>query len=83
MSKIAQERDDDEDAVENNGEPRIDRSPKKSEEDLIDEIALQLPNIPIQYLNDNRETNWRERLNKAVRSRFFPLLRLVFTSLYM
>lgn len=50
------------------GDPQIDKSPRKSEEDLIDKISEQLPNIPIHYLNENRETNWKGRKDKSVRN---------------
>ena len=46
-------------------EPAIDKSPKKPEKDLVQELANQLPNLPLVYLHENKGKNWHIKGNKT------------------
>ena len=38
-------------------EPAIDKSPKKTEAEVVMKLANQLPNLPLAYLHANKGTN--------------------------
>lgn len=46
-------------------EPAIDKSPKRAEKDVVQELATQLPNLPLVYLHENKGKNWHYKGNKT------------------
>lgn len=53
-------------------EPAIDRSPKRDEKAVVEELAAQLPNLPLVYLHENKGKNWHYKGNKTCAK--FPTL---------
>ena len=45
------------------GHPKLDRS-HMSEEEMLDILELELQNVPVRFLDENRETNYKGRHNK-------------------
>ena len=62
-------------------EPAIDRSPKKQERDLVEELQGKLPNLPLVYLHENKGKDWHLRDNKTC-AKFPRLFDLHISNLY-
>lgn len=46
-------------------EPRVDKSPKKPERELVQDLQRQLPNLPLVYLHDNKNNKHLYYKNKT------------------
>eukprot|EP00095_Tigriopus_kingsejongensis_P007169 snap_masked-scaffold211_size255937-processed-gene-1.13 protein:Tk07169 transcript:snap_masked-scaffold211_size255937-processed-gene-1.13-mRNA-1 annotation:"PREDICTED: uncharacterized protein LOC103506484" len=62
-------------------EPAIDRSPKRAEKEVVEELAAQLPNLPLVYLHENKGKNWHYKGNKTC-AKFPTLYDLHINNLY-
>ncbi|XP_040563465.1 uncharacterized protein [Lepeophtheirus salmonis] len=59
----------------------VDKSPAQSEQDLVKDLQMKLPNLPIVYLQENKNKNWHYR-NQSTCAKFPTLYDLHFNNIY-
>ncbi|QQP41199.1 Putative LOC100164358 [Caligus rogercresseyi] len=62
-------------------QPAVDRSPSISETDLVNDLQKKLPNLPIVYLQENKNKNWHYK-NQSSCAKFPALYDLHFNNIY-
>jgi hypothetical protein len=46
-------------------QPSVDRSPPKPEKDVVHDLASFLPNLPLEYIQENKDKKWHLKGNKT------------------